>query len=52
MSEATAFNGTISCQNLNILDLTGIESFVNTNELLCDNNNLFSIDVSQRFIKE
>ncbi|MBT6650601.1 MAG: T9SS C-terminal target domain-containing protein, partial [Flavobacteriales bacterium] len=33
--EATVFNGTIYCQNLNISDLTGIEDFTALTQLDC-----------------
>lgn len=46
-SEATAFTGTINCQNMNIADLTGIEAFTAVTSLLCGNNPLGTIDVSQ-----
>lgn len=47
VSEANAFTGTINCQNLNISDLTGIEVFTSLTSLLCGNNPLGTIDVSQ-----
>jgi hypothetical protein len=47
VSEANTFNGTINCQNLNISDLTGIEAFTSLTSLLCGNNPLGTIDVSQ-----
>ena len=40
VSEATAFNGTIICNSLNLSDLTGIEAFTNLTELNCRNNQL------------
>jgi hypothetical protein len=46
VSEATVFNGTINCQNLNISDLTGIEAFTALQELNCRINQLTSLDVS------
>lgn len=46
-SEAQAFSGTINAANLNISDLTGIEAFINIQQLFCNNNNLTSLDLSQ-----
>ena len=46
VSEAIVFNGTIDCNNLNISDLTGIEDFTDLNSLLCANNQLTSLDIS------
>ena len=46
VSEAIVFNGTIDCNNLNISDLTGIEDFTALNVLLCANNQLTSLDIS------
>ncbi|UXX79942.1 T9SS type A sorting domain-containing protein [Reichenbachiella carrageenanivorans] len=46
-SEATAFTGQINCQNLNIADLAGIEAFTALTGLLCGNNQLTAIDLSQ-----
>ena len=45
-SEAAAFNGSISCSNLSISDLTGIEEFTALTELGCYNNQLTILDVS------
>jgi len=45
-SEATAFAGSIFCDNLSISDLTGIEAFPNIIELFCHDNNLTTINVS------
>ncbi len=47
VSEALAFTGTIDCNSQNIADLTGIEAFVGLTELLCNNNQITSLDVSQ-----
>ena len=47
LSEATAFNGGISCINMNIADLTGIEAFTALTDLYCYYNQLTSLDVSQ-----
>lgn len=44
--EANTFNGTIDCSNMNISDLTGIQAFVNLERLVCDNNQLTILDVS------
>ena len=46
VSEATAFNGQISCSNYNISDLTGIEAFTALTSLGCSNNQLTALDVS------
>ena len=47
VSEANSFGGAINCPNMNITDLTGIEYFVALTELICYDNQLTSIDVSQ-----
>lgn len=47
VSEALAFSGAIDCNSQNISDLTGIEAFVNLTELMCNNNQITSLDVSQ-----
>ena len=46
-SEAIIFDGTINCNNLNIYDLTGIEAFTALTSLMCYDNLLYSLDVSQ-----
>jgi Leucine-rich repeat (LRR) protein len=46
VSEASAFDGLIECNNSNISDLTGIEAFVSLTKLECGNNPLTSLDVS------
>jgi len=46
-AEATAFTGAISCANLNITDLTGIEAFTGLTQLFCGGNSLTSLDVTQ-----
>ena len=46
VSEATAFNGSISCASSNISDLTGIEDFTALTYLNCFNNQLTSLNVS------
>jgi len=45
-SEANSFNGSIICDNMNILDLTGIEAFTALTELYCSYNQITSIDIS------
>ena len=47
VSEATAFDGGISCVNANISDLTGIEAFTSLWYLNCNANQLTSLDLSQ-----
>ncbi|MDC1025157.1 hypothetical protein OAR04_04455 [Flavobacteriales bacterium] len=46
VSEATAFNGGIICNSLNIFDLTGIEAFTALTLLDCYDNQLTSLDVT------
>lgn len=46
VSEANAYSGTINVSNLNISDLTGINSFTSINHLFCANNQLTNLDVS------
>jgi hypothetical protein len=46
VSEATAFNGTVNCNQMNIADLTGIGAFTALTELICWGNQLTSLDVS------
>ena len=46
VSEATAFNGTIDCESMNISNLTGIEAFTALEILQCGSNNLTSLDVT------
>ena len=50
VSEATAFNGAINCANMNISDLTGIETFTNLTSLNCNYNYLTSLDLSNSTI--
>lgn len=45
--EAEAFTGGIWCGSLEIVDLTGIEAFVNITSLSCDWNSLTALDVRQ-----
>ena len=47
VSEAVAFTGIIDCQSLNISDLIGIEAFTSIEVLICSNNSLTYLDVSQ-----
>ena len=47
VSEAAAFNGSISCSGLNISDMTGIEMFTSLTYLNCYGNQLTSLDVTQ-----
>ncbi len=47
ISEATAYSLAIPCYSSNITDLSGIESFVNITGLLCYNNQITSMDLSQ-----
>ena len=46
VSEASAFNGTINVNNLNINSLIGIEAFVSLNALYCVNNVITNLDLS------
>jgi len=46
LSEATAFNGGIYCDFMNISDLTGIEAFTNLTAVACSENQITSIDLS------
>jgi Leucine-rich repeat (LRR) protein len=46
VAEASAFTGTINCNNLTISDLTGIEAFTDLSELYCQNNSISNLDVS------
>lgn len=45
-SEAAAFTGTIDCQNLSIMDLSGIEAFTNLTILFCEDNQLSTLDLT------
>ncbi len=47
VSEANNFDGTISCNDLGIFSLTGIETFTALNILVCSGNQLTSLDVKQ-----
>ena len=49
VSEANAFTGILSCSNMSIADLTGIEEFTAINQLHCTGNNLTNINLSQNF---
>lgn len=46
LAEAQAYTGSINCSSMGISDLTGIEAFVNITELLCNSNNLTSLDLT------
>lgn len=46
ISEATAFYGSMVCDNKNIADLTGIEAFVNMKDLWCQNNQITALNLS------
>lgn len=46
-AEAAAFTGLISCSSMSITDLTGIEAFVNITGLICQTNQITSLDLSQ-----
>jgi hypothetical protein len=46
VSEATDFQGSISCNDLNIADMTGLEAFVNIQYLYCDHNQLTTLNLS------
>ena len=46
LSEATSFNGQIQCSGMTISDLTGIEAFTALSILICNNNQLTTLDVS------
>ena len=46
VSEASAFTGAIECSSQNISDLTGIEAFTALTYLVCYNNQLTSLDIS------
>ena len=46
VSEATAYAGSLNLGSLDISDLTGIESFVSIVELLCNNNEIVAVDLS------
>ena len=43
VSEATAFNGSINCANMNLSDLTGIEEFSSLTDLQCSGNQISSL---------
>ena len=44
--EAQSFTGGIDCPNLSITDLTGIEAFTGITSLVCNNNQLTSLNLS------
>jgi Leucine-rich repeat (LRR) protein len=45
-SEASAYTGSISCGNISITDLTGIEAFTALTALYCQNSQLSTLDLS------
>ncbi|MEZ4875741.1 MAG: T9SS type A sorting domain-containing protein [Flavobacteriaceae bacterium] len=47
LSEAVEYTGDISCPNLNISSLVGIEAFINIEQLNCKNNNLTALNLTQ-----
>ncbi len=47
VSEAVAISGVIDCSHKNIINLTGIEAFINISYLTCNDNQLTSLDVSK-----
>lgn len=51
-SEASSFTGTISCFNLNISDMTGIEAFTAITALYCHTNSISSLDLSNNLALE
>ena len=46
-SEAIAFTGTIDCRDSEISDLTGIEAFTALTTLICKDNELVTLDLTQ-----
>ena len=46
VSEASAFNGAIYCNGMNISNLSGIQAFSALTDLRCDDNQLTKLDVS------
>ena len=50
VSEANNFTGDIICINKNIYDLTGIEEFTSLNKLICQDNHLTSLDISNNTV--
>jgi Leucine-rich repeat (LRR) protein len=46
VNEATAFSTYINCTGLSISDLTGIEAFTSLTSLMCHDNQLTSLDLS------
>ena len=46
VSEAATYNGSISCDNMLISDLTGIEYFTALTNLFCYNNQIQNLDLS------
>ena len=50
VSEASAYNGTISCSSMNISDLTGIEEFTALVSLDINNSNISSLDLTNNIL--
>ena len=50
LSEASAFNDTIACSDMNISNLKGIEAFTALTYLNCSYNQLKSLDVSKNTV--
>uniref|UniRef100_UPI004048ED3F T9SS type A sorting domain-containing protein n=1 Tax=Gelidibacter sp. TaxID=2018083 RepID=UPI004048ED3F len=46
VSEASAFTGTITCNSMNISNMTGIEAFTSLTKLNCNFNQLTSLNLS------
>jgi len=46
-TEASVYTGTLNCSNLSISDLTGVEAFTALTDLICFNNTITNIDVTQ-----
>ena len=46
VSEAATYNGSISCNNMLISDLTGIEYFTGLTNLFCSDNQIQNLDLS------
>jgi len=52
IAEAEAFDGYLFCFFRNISDLTGIEAFPNIKWLICSENNLYNLDLSNNLALE
>ena len=46
VTEAAKYTGAIKCNGLKINDLTGIEAFTGLTKLICESNQLSSLDLS------